>query len=40
MAVAADQLTWLLRWLKFQNGPIVSIGVGAAAYGPIPRRYV
>jgi L,D-peptidoglycan transpeptidase YkuD (ErfK/YbiS/YcfS/YnhG family) len=40
VAVAATQMTWLLRWLKFQTGPIVSIGVGTAAYGPIPNRYI
>lgn len=39
VAVAASEMNWLLRWLKFQNSPIVSIGVGAAAYAPIPNRY-
>jgi hypothetical protein len=33
-------MIWLIRWLKFQNAPIVSIGVGSAAYAPIPDRYV
>ncbi|MCW2743014.1 MAG: Conserved exported protein of unknown function [Blastococcus sp.] len=40
VAVSATQMTWLLRWLKFPTGPIVSIGVGAAAYAPIPNRYI
>ena len=40
VAVSASQMVWLLRWLKFQTGPIVSIGVGAAAYSPIPNRYI
>lgn len=39
VAVAASQMTWLIRWLRFQNAPIVSIGVGSAAYAPIPNRY-
>jgi L,D-peptidoglycan transpeptidase YkuD (ErfK/YbiS/YcfS/YnhG family) len=40
VSVAASQMSWLIRWLKFQNGPVVSIGVGSAAYAPIPHRYV
>jgi L,D-peptidoglycan transpeptidase YkuD (ErfK/YbiS/YcfS/YnhG family) len=36
VAVAAGEMTWLIRWLRFQEAPIVSIGVGAAAYAPIP----
>ena len=39
MAVGATEMQWLIRWLRFQNAPIVSIGVGAAAYAPIPNRY-
>jgi L,D-peptidoglycan transpeptidase YkuD (ErfK/YbiS/YcfS/YnhG family) len=40
VAVSAAEMVWLLRWLKFQSAPIVSIGVGTAAYAPIPNRYV
>jgi L,D-peptidoglycan transpeptidase YkuD (ErfK/YbiS/YcfS/YnhG family) len=40
VAVSSTEMVWLLRWLKFQNAPVVSIGVGSAAYAPIPNRYV
>ncbi len=40
VAVSSAEMIWLIRWLKFQNAPIVSIGVGSAAYAPIPDRYV
>jgi L,D-peptidoglycan transpeptidase YkuD (ErfK/YbiS/YcfS/YnhG family) len=40
VAVAATQMNWLIRWLRFQNAPLVSIGVGSGAYAPIPNRYV
>ena len=40
VAVSSAEMIWLIRWLKFQNSPIVSIGVGSAAYAPIPNRYV
>lgn len=40
VAVSASQMIWLLRWLKFENAPVVSIGVGSAAYAPIPNRYI
>jgi L,D-peptidoglycan transpeptidase YkuD (ErfK/YbiS/YcfS/YnhG family) len=39
VAVSASEMVWLLRWLKFRSSPIVSIGVGTAAYAPIPNRY-
>jgi L,D-peptidoglycan transpeptidase YkuD (ErfK/YbiS/YcfS/YnhG family) len=39
VAVAQDQMVWLLRWLRADAHPILSIGVGAAAYAPIPHRY-
>jgi L,D-peptidoglycan transpeptidase YkuD (ErfK/YbiS/YcfS/YnhG family) len=39
VAVAQDQMVWLLRWLRADAHPIISIGVGAAAYAPIPHRY-
>jgi L,D-peptidoglycan transpeptidase YkuD (ErfK/YbiS/YcfS/YnhG family) len=40
VAIGEDQLVWLLRWLKGTATPIISIGVGTAAYAPIPNRYV
>jgi L,D-peptidoglycan transpeptidase YkuD (ErfK/YbiS/YcfS/YnhG family) len=40
VAVAQDQMVWILRWLRADAHPIISIGVGAAAYAPIPHRYV
>jgi L,D-peptidoglycan transpeptidase YkuD (ErfK/YbiS/YcfS/YnhG family) len=38
VAVAQVHLVWLLRWLSPASHPIISIGVGAAAYAPIPHR--
>jgi hypothetical protein len=32
-------MIWLLRWMKAAQTPIISIGVGTAAYSPIPNRY-
>jgi L,D-peptidoglycan transpeptidase YkuD (ErfK/YbiS/YcfS/YnhG family) len=40
VALGASEMMWLIRWLRFQDAPIVSIGVGTAAYAPIPDRYV
>jgi L,D-peptidoglycan transpeptidase YkuD (ErfK/YbiS/YcfS/YnhG family) len=40
VAVAQDQMVWILRWLRADAHPVISIGVGAAAYAPIPHRYV
>jgi hypothetical protein len=33
-------MVWILRWLRPAANPIISIGVGSAAYSPIPKRYV
>jgi L,D-peptidoglycan transpeptidase YkuD (ErfK/YbiS/YcfS/YnhG family) len=38
VAVTRTHLVWLLRWLDPASHPIISIGVGAAAYAPIPHR--
>ena len=40
VAVSQDRLLWLLRWMKAAQTPIISIGIGAAAYSPIPNRYI
>lgn len=40
VAVSQKQMVWILRWLRPAADPIISIGVGGAAYGPIPNRYV
>ena len=40
VAVSAAQMVWLLRWFRSSSAPIIAIGVGAAAYNPIPNRYV
>jgi len=40
VAVAEWEMNWLIRWLRFSATPIVSIGVGAAAYAPIPSCYI
>jgi L,D-peptidoglycan transpeptidase YkuD (ErfK/YbiS/YcfS/YnhG family) len=40
VAVSAAQMVWLLRWFRSAAAPIIAIGVGNAAYNPIPRRYV
>ena len=40
VAVSASQVVWLLRWLRSAARPTISIGVGSAAYAPIPNRYV
>jgi L,D-peptidoglycan transpeptidase YkuD (ErfK/YbiS/YcfS/YnhG family) len=39
VAVSQSQMIWLLRWMKAAQTPIISIGVGTAAYAPIPNRY-
>jgi L,D-peptidoglycan transpeptidase YkuD (ErfK/YbiS/YcfS/YnhG family) len=39
VAVTAAQMVWILRWLRSTANPIISIGVGATAYAPIPNRY-
>jgi L,D-peptidoglycan transpeptidase YkuD (ErfK/YbiS/YcfS/YnhG family) len=38
VAVAADQMVWLLRWFRAAAAPVISIGVGSDAYAPIPNR--
>ncbi len=38
VAVAGSQLVWLLRWMRPALRPAISIGVGSAAYAPIPNR--
>lgn len=40
VAVGEAQLVWLLRWMRPGSRPTISIGVGSAAYAPIPKRYV
>jgi L,D-peptidoglycan transpeptidase YkuD (ErfK/YbiS/YcfS/YnhG family) len=40
VAVSQSQVVWLLRWMKSAQTPIISIGVGSAAYSPIPNRYL
>lgn len=40
VAVAESELVWLLRWMRPGSSPTISIGVGSAAYAPIPNRYV
>lgn len=39
VAVTEAQMVWLLRWMRPGSSPTVSIGVGSAAYAPIPNRY-
>lgn len=39
VAVSEAQLVWLLRWFRSSAAPLIAIGVGAAAYNPIPKRY-
>lgn len=39
VAVSRAQMVWLLRWLRPGSGPAISIGIGNAAYAPIPHRY-
>jgi L,D-peptidoglycan transpeptidase YkuD (ErfK/YbiS/YcfS/YnhG family) len=38
VSVPASQLVWLLRHLR--PGAVISIGVGARAYGPVPIRII
>jgi L,D-peptidoglycan transpeptidase YkuD (ErfK/YbiS/YcfS/YnhG family) len=38
VALGSSEMKWLIRWLRFQDAPIVSIGVGDAAYAPIADR--
>lgn len=40
VAVSAAQMVWLLRWFRSNLAPAIAIGVGNAAYNPIPNRYV
>jgi len=40
VAVGRDQMTWLLRWMKPAQYPLIALGVGANAYNPIPNRRV
>jgi L,D-peptidoglycan transpeptidase YkuD (ErfK/YbiS/YcfS/YnhG family) len=40
VAVSAAQMVWLLRWFRSSAAPAIAIGVGTAAYNPIPNRYV
>jgi L,D-peptidoglycan transpeptidase YkuD (ErfK/YbiS/YcfS/YnhG family) len=40
VGISQSQMVWVLRWLRTTAKPIISIGVGAAAYAPIPTRYV
>jgi L,D-peptidoglycan transpeptidase YkuD (ErfK/YbiS/YcfS/YnhG family) len=40
VAIPRANLVWLLRWLKPAQRPIISLGVGARAYLPIPSRSV
>jgi L,D-peptidoglycan transpeptidase YkuD (ErfK/YbiS/YcfS/YnhG family) len=40
VAVAAGEMVWLLRWFRSAQSPMIALGVGSAAYNPIPRRYV
>ena len=39
VAVTEAQMVALLRWLRPDQNPIISLGVGSAAYAPIPHRY-
>jgi L,D-peptidoglycan transpeptidase YkuD (ErfK/YbiS/YcfS/YnhG family) len=38
VAIPTVYLLWLMRWLKSAAHPLISIGVGNAAYAPIPHR--
>lgn len=40
VAVSRAEMVWLLRWMKPASYPMISIGVGANAYNPIPKRSV
>ena len=40
VAVGAAEMVWLLRWFRSDLAPAIAIGVGNAAYNPIPNRYV
>ena len=42
VSVSASRMAWLLRWMRppasTSYAPLISIGIGTAAYAPIPRR--
>jgi L,D-peptidoglycan transpeptidase YkuD (ErfK/YbiS/YcfS/YnhG family) len=40
VAVSASQMVWILRWLRTTTNPMISLGVGSAAYALVPHRYV
>jgi L,D-peptidoglycan transpeptidase YkuD (ErfK/YbiS/YcfS/YnhG family) len=39
VAVAANQMVWILRWLRTTTNPMITLGVGSAAYRLVPNRY-
>jgi L,D-peptidoglycan transpeptidase YkuD (ErfK/YbiS/YcfS/YnhG family) len=38
VAVSRTQMVWLLRWMKPASDPMISLGIGANAYQPVPKR--
>jgi L,D-peptidoglycan transpeptidase YkuD (ErfK/YbiS/YcfS/YnhG family) len=40
VAVAANEMVWILRWLRPTTNPMITLGIGAAAYALVPHRYV
>jgi L,D-peptidoglycan transpeptidase YkuD (ErfK/YbiS/YcfS/YnhG family) len=40
VALAQNDVIWILRWLQLAKNPLISLGVGSAAYAPIPNRYI
>jgi L,D-peptidoglycan transpeptidase YkuD (ErfK/YbiS/YcfS/YnhG family) len=39
VAVAESEMVWILRWLKPTTNPMITIGVGGAAYALTPGRH-
>jgi L,D-peptidoglycan transpeptidase YkuD (ErfK/YbiS/YcfS/YnhG family) len=39
VALPQWQMIWVLKWMRAAQNPIISIGVGNAAFAPIPDRY-
>jgi L,D-peptidoglycan transpeptidase YkuD (ErfK/YbiS/YcfS/YnhG family) len=40
VSLPQSQVIWVLRWMKSAQNPIISLGVGDAAFAPIPNRYI
>ena len=40
VALLQSEVVWVLRWMRTAQNPLISLGIGNAAYAPIPNRYI